>query len=613
MRRWRWILALVVWGQWLWMLPSHASSIRPVDMVHRTILVDGAPPLDEQTVSVPDRLEVQWHAPHIRIRYELTVPEGPAGKGLWLARVGAPFRLWVDGRPLQPFLPATLPAPLTAADEHQIFNGRMPFLFALPDHARTVRIDFAGTAYMPTGLAAARWGLPSDLAIAHLERHEQMTRPTEVNTVLAAVLGSLAMVLWLFRRDVVLLPIFAAICATLTLRDWSYTAALLPLDTEKAYLFHSLLSVSLTVTVLASLLALSDRLVWRYTRWLIAGAIGLLLPLAVTQWLQQGMIPVRLGILFLGMLNIPFSVALLFRWRRQIGNQSAYVLMTGLLVLLVVSVHDLSWTLGFQPPLRVSYVPLAFACLLLCYAYITAEHVLRNLHLVENANALLQQQVEHTRVQLQTSHARLSRLQAQEARATERASLVETLHQGLGHRLSSLARNIDEVGVDAVHTREHLELGLQNLRQLLSVHQSDESVVMALATWRQSWQPRLEAAGTPMRWTVDDSADDATLPTHRLMVLVDSLSAVAESLWRSARQGEGHVHLRLGVGTHGRLQVQLTGTGVPEPEHSLRQQLQQRWSDGESGLSNTLSDPGADWQWCWETGGHSDPYGDGHA
>ena len=600
---WRWLLVLTIWGQLSVSLPSLAASVTTVDTARRTVLMDGLPPLDDATVAIPDRLKPLWHAPQIHIHYELSVPEGGDAKGLWLARVGAPFRLLVDGRPLQPFLPA-IPAEASA---DKAFNGRMPFLFALPPDARTVRIDFAGTAYMPTGLAAAQWGPPSALAVAQLERHEQMIRPAEVNTVLAAVLGSLAFVLWLARRDVILLPIFAAICATLTLRNWSFTVALLPLDTERAYLFNSLLSVSLTITVLASVLALSNRLVWRNTRWVVVATGALLLPLMLVQWFPSGVVSVRLGILFLSLLNIPVCVWLLHRWRHDIGGHAAYVLMAGLLILLAVSVHDLSWTLGYQPPMRISYVPLAFAGLLLCYAYITAEHVLRNLHLVENANAMLQQQIERAREQLQSSHAQLSQLQAKQARQTERAQLVGSLHQGLGQRLSALTQDIEAERVDPTQTREQLELSLQNLRQLLSVHQSNESVVMALATWRPPWQARLETSDIPLRWLVDDSADDATLPTHRLMTLVDSLSEVAETIWRADGPLAGRrIRLHVRVEEPHRLQVTLQGWGVPAPPDRLLSRLKAVWH-GDQGAA-LLTDASAvavaggeapDWQWQW--------------
>jgi hypothetical protein len=567
-RWWTGVLILIVIGHLFFPPPTRAATVTPVETARRIVQVGDGPVLDEQVVTVPDRLEAQWHAPNIRIRYELTIPDGPAGQGLWLARVGAPFHLSVDGQPLTPYLPFSL----AGSAETHVLNGRMPFLFALPASAQTVRIEFAGTAFMPTGLAAAQWGRPAELATAHLDRYERLTHPTEVNTVLAVVLGTLALVLWSVRRDVVLLPIFAAICASLTLRDWSFTVAQLPLDAEKAYLFNSLLSISLTVTVLASLLTLANRLHWRYTRWLTAGAAGLLLPLYVTQWLPQGVVVVRLAILFAGMLNIPLCIFLLFRWRKHIAGHAAYVLMFGLGLLLAVSVHDLSWTLGYLPPMRISYVPLAFAVLLLCYAYITADHVLRSLHLVENANIVLNRQIEKTRAELESSHHQLTRLQASETRRSERQQFVQSLVQGLGQRLASLADDVNSGQVDTAGVQSRLEMSLQSLRQLLSAHRSDGALVVTLATWRQSWQPRLDVSGIAMGWHIDDSADEVRLPAPRLAALIGSLNRLMDDIWKQQRETSVDVTTpSVGLGTATEADPAGPATAALQLEATLRQ------------------------------------------
>ncbi|GAA6142438.1 hypothetical protein [Hydrogenophaga sp. 5NK40-0174] len=579
-------------------LPALAAEVTPVEAAHRVVRIDGQAPLDDRIVAVPDALEVLWHAPHIRIHYELTVPDGPTGNGLWLQRVGAPFRLTVDGQAVQPFLPELA---ATRSDDG-VFNGRMPFLFALPAGARTVRIELAGTVYIPTGLVAAQWGLPSDLAIAHLRRHEKMSRPTEINTVLASVLGALALILWLVRREVIMLPIFAAICVTLTLRGWSYTVAQLPLNTEQAYLFNSLLSVSLTISVLASLLALTNRLAWRHTRWLLFIAVLLLGPLALAQWIGEAMVLVRLTILIVGLLNIPLCVWLLFRWRAEIAGHAAYVLIAGLCVLLAVSLHDLSWTLGYLPPLRISYVSLAFAVLLLSYAYITADHVLRNLHLVENANVVLNQQVERTRHELEESHQRLIQLQGTEARRGERNRLVSALHMGLGQRLSSLAEDVSRGHIVPDRMQAPLEMCIQSLRQLLSAHQTDGALVPALATWRHAWHARLESVSMTMRWRVDDSADSLHLPAHALIALIDSLNLLMEHLWSRQENQGGTLELHVTEDADQQLLLSLKGTGLNAPTAELVARIQVLWQSACMGqFSFDPLDESQSWQVCWNT------------
>ena len=144
-----WLLVLAALPAWA---NGCATHIRVAE-AHRAVWL-GDIAVSTGTVALPDTLDRRWRHGSFRARYTLDVRActDQAGRGLWLFRIGAPYRLSVDGVAVVPELPRIGSATAKA------LNGRTPMLFALPQGAREVQIDLVSMPYIPAGVARAGVG-----------------------------------------------------------------------------------------------------------------------------------------------------------------------------------------------------------------------------------------------------------------------------------------------------------------------------------------------------------------------------------------------------------------------------------------------------------------------
>ena len=86
--------------------PPACEAIYALTQARRTVWQNGVQVADAM-VDLPDRLPAAWRNEGIRLRYRLDLGRclQHANAALWLARVGGPYRLTVDGLSLWPILP----------------------------------------------------------------------------------------------------------------------------------------------------------------------------------------------------------------------------------------------------------------------------------------------------------------------------------------------------------------------------------------------------------------------------------------------------------------------------------------------------------------------------
>ncbi|MDZ4237553.1 MAG: hypothetical protein U1A81_05305, partial [Hydrogenophaga sp.] len=122
----------IVWWCLLLSLGAQASVAEPacqqateIRQAERTVLRAGQV-LNQSTVAPEDSLALAWRRQGTQIRYRMQLDACPAGAdwGLWVFRMGGPYRAWIDGKPVQPIDPVTLVG-------SQVYNGRIPALFQL--------------------------------------------------------------------------------------------------------------------------------------------------------------------------------------------------------------------------------------------------------------------------------------------------------------------------------------------------------------------------------------------------------------------------------------------------------------------------------------------------
>ncbi|MBL8389829.1 MAG: hypothetical protein JNK17_16580, partial [Hydrogenophaga sp.] len=146
---------LLLFGVWLLVLLAapvramHACDrVDSLDRAERTVTQDGRV-IEQQTVGRLDALPRAWRNERTHIRYRVVLDPCPGrhDRALWIYRIGAPYRAWIDGRPAIPVDPA---ASITEGDS-LVFNGRVPALYALPADAHTLDIELVTVPYVGSG------------------------------------------------------------------------------------------------------------------------------------------------------------------------------------------------------------------------------------------------------------------------------------------------------------------------------------------------------------------------------------------------------------------------------------------------------------------------------
>jgi signal transduction histidine kinase len=388
--------------------------------------------------------------------------------------------------------------------------------------------------YMPVGLVEVRQGPVDELTLLHLGRIDSASRSVRVSKIISSTLGLMALLLWLVRPKTVLL-LFASMCGCIAVRDALYGASRLPFPAPIFEQLNPFLILCFAVVAQAATLQLFSKLTARRQRWLlILWAIFSALFVAA-ELAQTGAMWLRAMVMVLGNLTLLFIVCQIWVWRRKLESGRAGVLVVGYAVLLLCSLHDLGMVTGMVPATRGTQIPWGFAALVLCYAVITADHVLRQLALAENAQHVLLERVAQTRRELEHSYRQLAQHEKQSAVRQERSQILRELHDSLGSQLITAMRGVERDALSKEELLRSLQDGLADLRQLLSTHRTEGRLTEALANWRLHWEDRLSSAGVNTRWMIAESVDPVILSPEHLHHVMRILQESATNTLKHAK------------------------------------------------------------------------------
>lgn len=205
---------------------------------------------------------------------------------------------------------------------------------------------------------------------------------------------------------------------------------------------------------------------------------------------------------------------------------------------------DLTWS---------AYASLLFGAVLAYAVMMRFSHASRQAH---ELNQSLAQRVAQREAELHATYQRLEQMARSEARATERARILQDLHDGVGSHLS-LAIHQLQSRVDGANPQGQGEV-LHTLRDTqaylkLSVdamHLEPGDVAGLLANLRYRLQDRLTQGGIRLEWQVQDIPSLPSMDETRLVqlqyILFEALSnalqhAHAATICVSARQRDGVV------------------------------------------------------------------------
>ncbi len=599
------------------------------DITTMTREVRAAPDVDSspatavsgERVTVPDRIPLALRSERVRLVYQVDVDACAGGEtaALWVFRAGAPYRITAAGEPLV-LLGANVmamadlhPATRGGRDPGDVHNGRIPALFALPAGARRVEIELQTLPYIPSGVVKLATGPTNRMVRLHTASVRSVVGYADAASGVVLVIGLLCFLLWLPRRRDLNLLWLAAACGLWGVRGLVYFNNAVPGNPtlfEMLNPVNALLSASAMAAAALHLLYVQPRrrqLLLRLA-WLTAAA---LLPVLVAAAVGYGEGPARAVVQVVGTGLICWLGMAFWQHRRDLPARHTAGLLACVLVLLVCVVHDLLVVAGTLPPTSASLVFWGFLFVLIGFALISGEYVVRTLNMAERSNEDLELRVARKTAELENSYARLRDNERDAARATERERIMREMHDGLGAQLMTALRGIERGALGKEQVAESLQEGLDELRLLMDSSDSTQVLQTALANWRNRWDARLAATGLTLHWALDDSLENLELPGDTVLQIMRVLQEAGANIVKHAQASEATVsagvHLEDGGAQALVLEITDNGNGMPGDEslkpgrglRNMRQRAQQigaivevvRHADGVPGTTVRLRLP----------------------
>ena len=547
-------------------------------------VIAAEPAFATQPVTLPDKLPLALRNERVHARYEVDVSacaNAPAA-ALWAFRVGAPYSVHALGAPLQ-LLSANQRAqtgagkpPPAIDDDPEIYNGRIPALFALPAGVRTISIELQTLPYMPYGVVAVSIGPTNSLLPLHTDLVQEGIGYADAASGLVLVLGLMALLLWLPRRRDLNQLWLAIACALWGIRGLVYYDNTVP---GRAILYEQLNAVSALVA--AAMLAAAVLHMLRPGRrrhmTVLAGVtIAILATFVAAEMMGNGALIARALAQAGGTAMMVWLGVDIWLRRRAMAVRHFVGLLACLAVVLVTVGHDLMIVAGVLPPTSSAYVFWGFVIALVGFALMSGEYVVLTLSRAERTNEELERRVAAKSVELEDSYRQLRITEItgarETARAQEREHLLREMHDGIGAQLMTALRGVERGALSREQLAQSLQDGLDELRLLMDSTDMNHYLPGALASWRNRWDARLAAAGVHLQWRIEDSLDQASLSSEAALQVMRILQEATTNVVKHSQAQ--HLLLRAGVehSVAGRrqLHIEVTDDGEGLPEEAVR-------------------------------------------
>lgn len=529
-----------------------------------------------QRVTVPDRIPFDQRSGRTQLVYQFDVDDcaRSGATALWVFRVGAPYRITAAGEPLT-LLGANVMALTDLSPERAghalpgIHNGRIPALFALPAGVRTVSIELQTLPYIPSGVVKLATGPTNRMVRLHTASVRSVVGYADAASGVVLVIGLLCFLLWLPRRRDLNLLWLAAACGLWGVRGLVYFNNAVPGNPTLFEMLNPATALLSAVSMAAAALhllyvqPLRRKLLLRMA-WLTAAALLMLVVAAATAYAAG---PARVIVQVLGTGFICWLGLAFWQHRRNLPVRHSAGLLACVLVLLVCVVHDLMVVAGPLPPTSGSLVFWGFILVLVGFALISGEYVVRTLDLAERSNEDLELRVSRKTAELESSYARLRDNERDVARAAERERIMREMHDGLGAQLMTALRGIERGALGKEDVARSLQEGLDELRLLMDSSDNTQALQTALANWRNRWDVRLAATGLTLHWVLDDSLEHLELPGDTVLQIMRVLQEAGANIVKHAQASEAMVHAGVHIDSGGAramvLEVTDNGTGMP--------------------------------------------------
>ena len=544
-------------------LPARADTacdrVESLQQAWRTVTQDGRV-IEEGWVQRTDALRRDWRNERTLIRYRVDLDPCPGvrNRALWIYRVGAPYRAWLDGRPLI----AIDPPALAGAQAAQVYNGRVPALFMLPPEARQLDIELATVPYLGSGFVRLVTGPQEALLDMRVIDSGALTGMNDTTSIIVGIIGLLTMLVWRMRTRDRMVLWFGVACVAWAFRGWAYQVFVYPLPPllmEQINPWMVLTTVCcLTLTAFYSMQQVT-RTHLRHMALMyglvVSGLLGALV-------LGSGSVPMRSLAYASAFGLICYTLFRVSRHWLQHRHTSHALLVFGLAVLIVGALHDLGMVAGFIATDNWSFVTPAFTVLLLAHTVAVTIYLGQSLNRSELANEELERRIAAKSRELEQSYMLLRESERASARAQERARFNREIHDGLGAQLITALRGVERGALDKTQLAQTLQEGLDELRLLMDSTDLGQSLHQALAAWRNRWDPRLQALDMALHWSADPALDGLELGSDATLQVMRVLQEAVTNAVKHARAHSVTVRAWLNPGATPTLVLEVRDDGV---------------------------------------------------
>lgn len=569
-----WLLALSSWAVPAQaQMPTSADSCTRAEPVTqaRRIVTRGAETLADAVVSLPDQLPLAWRNQQVRLQYEIDVSACADSRSavIFVYRVGAPYTIRVQERGLTSVMAhrwyghASGLASSTTSPQHVVHNGRIPALLALPKNADKAVITLLTLPYIPSGLMQLAIGPTNTLLPTAADHVDSVVGFTTAAAGVMLVLALLAGVLWLQRRHDMGFMWMTLACLFWSVRALAYfdaTVHMPPLWFEQFNPYNIFLTaITLCAATLdnemqrrsaAPAISGTDWRVWPH-RALWFAFFSTTLMLALSIWLDRGTLLARsYAQAWAAGLSLA-TIVWLWAGKVRLTPRQRAATIGAYCVLIGTAVHDMALVTGHIDPSGPSYIFWGFTLVLVVYALISGDYIVRTLNRAENVNMELEQRIHSKSTALEESYLQLRKTEMagalSSARLQERERLLRDMHDGLGAHLMTALRGVERSALDREQIAQSLQDGIDELRMMMDSADMGADLSVALAAWRNRWDNRLGAAGVQLHWRLDDALDTIELDSDALLQIMRILQEAATNVVKHS--GARNMQLRATLAT----------------------------------------------------------------
>ena len=538
-------------------------------MQARRIVTRAGETLADAVVTLPDQLPLAWRNQQVRLQYEIDVSAcaGSLSAVISLYRVGAPYTIRVHDRGLTSVMAhrwfghSTGPAAGTTSPQDKVHNGRIPALLALPQNADKAVVTLLTLPYIPSGLMDLAIGPTNALLPVAADQVDSVVGFTTAAAGVMLVLALLASVLWMQRRHDTGFLWMTLACLFWSVRALAYFDATVHMPALWFEQFNPYNIFLTAITLCAATIdnemqrrhdapspAGTDWRVWpRRVLWFAFFSTTLVLALSI--WLDRGAMLARA---YAQIWAAGLSLAtIVWVWVKQVRlTQRQRIATIGAYCALIGSaLHDMALVTGHIDPRGPSYIFWGFTLVLVVYALISGDYIIRTLNRAENVNLELEQRIQNKSNALEDSYLQLRKTEMagalSSARLQERERLLRDMHDGLGAHLMTALRGVERSALNRDQIAQSLQDGIDELRMMMDSADMGADLSAALAAWRNRWDNRLGAAGVQLHWKLDDALDNIALDSDALLQIMRILQEAATNVVKHSGAQYLHLHATL--------------------------------------------------------------------